>query len=105
MDSDGATRTGLGRPLLRTMGTGGGVHRTTAAGDPDVYCVTGGNRAHAAGEVSRVHIFRIVAVVLRAGVFRNEAGRELAVAREVFPSVRYRDWGGVGGGGGVVRVV
>ena len=86
-------------------GLGGGVHRATAAGDSDVYCVAGGDCAHAAGEVSRLHVSGIVAVVLRSGVFRNEAGGELAVAGEVLPSVRYRDWGGAGGGGGVVRVV
>src|SRR5215469_8739562 len=105
VDPDGAPGTRVGGPVLRALWRGSGVCREAAAGDPDVHCAAGGRVADAAGEVSRLHVSGIVAVVLCARVPGHEAGRELAVAREILPSVRCGDWRGAGRGHRVVPVV
>src|SRR5580700_5739271 len=97
LDSDGAARTGLGRPVLRTLGISGSVLWKIAAGDPDVHRAAGGNCAHAARALSPLYISGIVAVVPGSGLSGDEAGRELARAGEIFSQVRCRDWSRAGG--------
>src|SRR5271166_259580 len=56
------------------MGIAGGADCAAAAGHPNVYCVAGGDRAHAAAQVSRLYVYRVVAVVFCSRLCRNEVG-------------------------------
>src|ERR1700729_3593164 len=98
LDSDGPPRTRLGRPLLRSLGIPGGIYRAAAAGDSHIHCAARGCGAHAARTVSSLYVSGIMAVVLRTGILRHEARRELARVGQVLPKIRRRDWGGGGGG-------
>src|ERR1700722_3874476 len=104
LDPDGPSRVGLGRPLLFALGISGSVHRAVAASDSHLHRAARGRGAHATRQISCVYVSGFVAVVLCPGLFRNEAGRKLARARKIFPQVRRGDYGGVGGGRGVVCV-
>src|SRR3954453_2679841 len=76
------------------MGLPGCIYRATAAGDPHLHCPARGYRAHASLALSRLHVSRIVALVLRPGLAGYEAGAELARNRKVSAQVRCRHTGG-----------
>src|SRR5579863_454501 len=98
LDSHGATRTRLGRPILRALGIPGRILRASVASGSHVHRIAGRNRAHAARTLSHLYVSGIVAVVPGAGLSRNEAGRKLARVREILPQIRRGDWGGAGCG-------
>src|SRR5271167_2510408 len=90
------------------MGIASGADCAPAAGDPDVYSVAGGDRAHATAEVSRVHVHWVVAVVLRSRLCRNEVGgamEQRSETEDMVPSHGRRDSGGVDHGNRVLRMV
>src|ERR1022692_1568029 len=102
LDSYGQARSRPGPKIFWPLGIRGRVHRAASAGDSNFHRAACGSGAHAAGTVSSVHVSGIVAVVPGAGVSRDEAGGELARAGEILSQVRCGDWGGAGGGRGVV---
>src|SRR5271165_3907328 len=90
------------------MGIAGGADCAAAAGHPNVYCVAGGDRAHAAAQVSRLYVYRVVAVVFCAGVCRYAAGRAVgqgSAPEDMVPSHGWRDPRGADRRDYVFRVV
>src|SRR5271167_1628795 len=90
------------------MGIASGADCAPAAGDPDVYRVAGGDRAHAAAQVSRVHVHWVVAVVFCSRLCRNEVGgamEQRSETEDMVPSHGRRYPGGVDRGDRLLRVV
>jgi membrane protein YqaA with SNARE-associated domain len=56
--------------------------------DPHLHRAARRSRPHAARQVPHLHVSGIVALVSCAGLLRHEAGRKLALARQVLPQIR-----------------
>src|SRR5271165_4523580 len=87
-----SARTEHRRSILRAVGIVGGADRALAAGDPNIYRTACRDCANAAASFPRVHVYRIVAVVLCAGVRRDAAGRAVGQGPAIEALVASHGW-------------
>ena len=95
---DRAARNRTRRSLFRPLGLARRIHQPSAAGGPHLHRVARRSRADAPGAVHDLYAARLVHLVFRAGVGRDEARTALGPSRPVFSSLRRRDRGAAGRG-------
>ena len=65
--------------FFEQRGSHRGADRPTVAGDPHLHRAARRHRAHAATQVSHLHLHWIVALVFHAGLHRHAAGRSAGI--------------------------